>query len=137
MTKLKLDNSQVRDKAQEVIVKASVKHGLIYRDWQQAIGDIMLEKYENKDVCPYTIIGYKKFEEMWDNGSIEEKKWLERAERIFKNLDLSVSEYSDSRIIQLKNMYSHSYDLLKALYITKVGAKPISKIKFRKIPNRL
>ena len=117
----------VQDK---VVDEVSVKLGLIYRDWQQAIGDLMLVKNGEE----YQTISYKTFEAYWDQADTTlEKKWLKRAEVMFDNLNLTANTKSDSRIEQIPLIYSSIYELQKTLYDIKIGPKPISKENFQEI----
>jgi hypothetical protein len=118
----------------EIIREVSVRIGLIYRDWQQAIGDVMVEKYETH-ASSYRVIGYRQFEGIWDaSGESEEKRWIGRAERIFQGLDLRADHRTDSRIAQLRRVYIHVYKLRQEMYDMVGGSKPTTPSRFRKIP---
>lgn len=120
-------------KQQEIVREVSVKVGLIYRDWQQAIGDLMTEKNDDNG-SSYRIIGYKQFEKFWNGPpDSEEKRWIARAERIFQGLDLRVDHSTDSRIAQLRRVYTAVYGLLKELYNMEGESKPISPDRYNKI----
>jgi hypothetical protein len=128
---LKIKHEPLTANRELIIKEVSVKLGLIYRDWQQGIGDLMLQK----DAQTYSAISYKTFEEYWGmKEDTSEKKWLKRAEVMFENLDLRVDQQSDSRIEQLKLVYASIYSLLTALYATETGVSPISQEDFNKIP---
>lgn len=134
MSKLSINHDKIDNNKDEVSRIVSIRLGLIYRDWQAAIGDLMIEKEENT----YDIIGYKRFEEIWlmDDKS-EDKKWLLRVEKMFRNLDLRLDENYDSRIQQLRKVYNSIYHLLTIFYKIEVGTKPISEVDFNKIPNKI
>lgn len=122
--------ADLQDNKDKVIDEVSVKLGLIYRDWQQAIGDLMLLKNGEE----YQTISYKTFEAYWDQAdTTSEKKWLKRAEVMFDNLNLTANTKSDSRIEQIPLIYSSVYALQKTLYNIKIGPAPISKLNFDKI----
>lgn len=53
LTKLSIEGSLVDSTKADVIKAVSIKQGLIYRDWQQAIGDLMLGKKDTTDVRKY------------------------------------------------------------------------------------
>jgi hypothetical protein len=125
-----LDDAQKK----EIVKEVSIKLGLIYRDWQQAIGELMIVK----DDKTYKVISFKVFEKMWSlKDNSEEKQWLNRAEKIFDGLDLKVDKKADSRIDQLKHIYSNSYNLLFQLFNIKVGVEPINKEVFYKLQKDL
>jgi len=131
MASLNIKHSSLNKSKDLIIKEVSVKLGLIYRDWQQGIGDLMLQ-YEDQT---YNTISYKVFEEYWTmKEDTSEKKWLKRAEVMFENLDIRVDQKSDSRIEQLKLVYASIYSLLKALFNTKIGTSPVNKEDFDKIP---
>ncbi|MCO5948667.1 hypothetical protein [Mucilaginibacter flavidus] len=128
---LKIKHEPLAANKELIMKEVSVRLGLIYRDWQQGIGDLMLQKDEQT----YNAISYKTFEEYWGmKEDTSEKKWLKRAEVMFENLDLRVDQQSDSRIEQLKLVYASIYSLLNALYTTETGVSPISQEDFNKIP---
>jgi hypothetical protein len=58
----------------------------IYRDWQAAIGDVMLDEASGGD-RKYEVIGFREFEEMSATGSWEERKWLRRLNALFEEFD--------------------------------------------------
>lgn len=107
----------------------SIKQALIYRDWQQAIGDLMIEKIE-KSIRSYDVIGFNKFESLCYNGSIEEKKWIKRIECLFSGIDIVTTiEQFDSRIEQLKQIKKAAGELAKAFSLENTN-KSIFKISF-------
>lgn len=116
------------DKNRELIIKeVSVKLALIYRDWQQAIGDLMLVKEEGE----YSVISFREFEKLWSESDSHDKKWLKRAELMFKNLDMRVDAKSDSRIGQIKDIYKHIYGLLNLLFSMDTAGSSITKETFK------
>lgn len=86
----------------------------IFRDWQSAFGDMMIKKVTNDTNRKFEIIGYKEFEQIFFSEDPENKKWIERINRLFKNLDVSIEDRFDSRTQQFKNIYSASYKLIVA-----------------------
>lgn len=134
LLKLNITDKNISSHSESIVKQVSIKLALLYRDWQQAIGDLMLEKDEEA----FRTISYRKFEEYWElpMGSTE-KKWLVRAESIFGDLDTTVDPQLDSRIKQLKDVYHHVYRLLKALQHTKVGVSPLLDDDFKKIPDKI
>jgi hypothetical protein len=83
----------------------AAREAWIYRDWQAAIGDVMLNESSGGD-RKYEVIGFRKFEEMCANGSQEEKKWLQRLNALFEEFDVSAPPEKDARIQQLRSLYS-------------------------------
>lgn len=83
------------------------------------------------------MIGFKQFEEMYLNGTDEEKKWLKRAEKMFINLDFRNDSKFDARVGQLRSIYYGLYNLLSVLYKINIGTKPMSDDDFNKIPTKV
>ncbi len=130
LSKLSIDKQINTEQHSDVIKALSVKLALIYRDWQQGIGDLMLEKEGDN----YTVKSFQKFEQIWDKPAEDsEKKWLKRMEVIFTHLDLRADHQADSRIEQLKLIYTNIYQLLKTLYFIEVGPRPISENNFNEL----
>lgn len=106
---------------------------LIYRDWQAAIGDLVLKRNE-KESRKFEVVGYKEFEQLYLSESSEHKKWLERASRLFKNLDVTVEERFDGRTRQLKDLYKTVYEILLALSKISTSNVDLAKISIKRLP---
>lgn len=134
MKRLEIPNSNLENKKTELIKEVSIKLALIYRDWQQAIGEMMLKPSANGI---QNVISFRNFENKWDKFKSNQKSdiWLERVEKIFENLDLRVDQNSDSRIDQLKRVYNSVYKLLKKLHNLRLNESPISENAFASLPN--
>lgn len=135
MKSLNINCSNIYDKKKEIIKEVSIKLALIYRDWQQAIGDLMLKRSEDGI---YSTLSFKDFEKKWDkykNGA--NNIWLQRVEKIFENLDLRVDVNSDSRIGQLKRVYDNAYTLMDKLYNINSKGSPINESAFKSVPVRI
>jgi len=92
----------------------SVREAWVYRDWQAAIGDIMLsELMEN--VRRYQVIGYRRFEQMCQSGSDEERIWLSRLHDAIDELDVHADQGKDARIGQLREVYKRLSRIVIAL----------------------
>lgn len=131
LTNLNISTNNVQLVEMQIINEASIKLALIYRDWQQAIGDLMIVRTTDQS---FEVISFRAFEEIWQmDVSKAEKKWLTRAERMFKNLDMQADRKGDSRIHQLEELYKCLFALMKVLYNSKIGARPIDKIAFDKL----
>jgi len=90
----------------------------IYRDWQHAIGDIMLkEATQENSLRRLEVMGYLDFERMYvaHEGDPNAHRWLERVERLFYNLNLTVDEKIDTRAAQLRKTCSALIQLCFAL----------------------
>lgn len=109
-----------RDNAINMIVR---QEAWIYRDWQSAIGDMMLipvEQSSNK----FTVMGYGQFENLFSEGNI----WIKRIKTLFTNLNVDADSAYDGRIDQLKNVFICSLRLIIAF---KDNFKRIENIEIR------
>jgi hypothetical protein len=95
------------------------KEGLVYRDWQAAIGDIMIKVIANND-RKYDIMGYKEFEEHYRNKDDALQIWIKRAEKLFTNLNIKSNNSFDVRPQQLKRIFTSAYFLLQT-YANLIG----------------
>lgn len=126
-----------KTQCEAIIKEVSVKLGLIYRDWQQAIGDLMVERNDGSDLS-HGVIGYRQFENIMSMPeSNEERKWVAKAERVFQGLDLRAEHRMDSRIHQLKRLYGHAYKLMVVLNDLDEKSKPVKPDRLRNIPSSI
>jgi hypothetical protein len=93
----------------------AAREAWIYRDWQAAIGDLMLNEAAGGE-RKYEVMGFLKFEEMLGNGSPEQKKWLNRLNSLFEEFDVKAAPEKDARIDQLKRLYSACGQILIAIH---------------------
>lgn len=99
----------------------------LYRDWQAAVGDMMLvpARYNERR---FEVIGYSRFEDMYLEHMAEDKpknRWLMRVERLFGNLDLNRSEVFDARGRQLRHICSAAVCLVDRLAAVNFGARKV------------
>ncbi|MEM7657948.1 MAG: hypothetical protein AAF399_17615, partial [Bacteroidota bacterium] len=92
----------------------------IYRDWQQAIGDVMLrESNMESSTRKLTVIGYLEFEQLYleHQSNENEHLWLERIEQLFYNLNLHLgnADEIDARVGQLRTLSKTLVDLVQVL----------------------
>lgn len=95
--------------------RLAVREAWIYRDWQAAIGDLMIRGSTSGD-REFEVIGFREFEEMCEHGSVEERKWLSRLNTVLDELDVSASPGNDARIKQVECLYSACGQILVALH---------------------
>jgi len=114
---LKLQNIQpaiLQESLSRAIQIIDIKEAWIYRDWQSAIGDLMLKPLEGVE-RRFDVIGFNEFESMCTNGTEEQKKWISRLSAVFDDIDLSKQDPYDHRPNQLKAMLYATASLIKAL----------------------
>ncbi len=126
----------VEENKLKIIEMISLRTILIYRDWQMAIGDMMLEKVSAKDAS-YKIIGYGEFERIANRGEDANNIWVTRCEGVFKDLNTTLNLDVDSRGDQLRSLYSCLYNLIKELNEIDIGGQLMNRVEFDTIPSKL
>jgi hypothetical protein len=76
------------------------KEAWIYRDWQSAIGDLMLLKIDGAE-RRFEVVGFSEFESMCTDGTDVQKKWIIRLSAVLDGIDLSWKDPYDHRPSQL------------------------------------
>lgn len=77
----------------------SYRESLIYRDWQDAIGDAMLERDEDSP-RKYKLIGYSQFHELMDL----DKPWIERFWTSINDINFDIIDPNDFRRRQIERL---------------------------------
>lgn len=90
------------------------KEAWIYRDWQSAIGDLMLRPIDGTE-RRFEVIGFSEFESMCTDGTDVEKKWVVRLSAVFDGVDLSWKDPYDHRPSQLGAVLRATASLALAL----------------------
>lgn len=83
----------------------------IYRDWQSAIGDEMIEKLQGTN-RRFDVIGFADFQKRH-----EQNDWLKKVDNLFSNLDVSVDDRFDTRVKQLKELFQVLVELIESLQV--------------------
>lgn len=104
-----------------------IKESWIYRDWQDAIGDMMIKNDK--------LMSYREFEEVYCNES--EKVWITRGESLFNELSISNKQEYDFRVIQVKNILNCSYRLLKALQKININGSIVNKKRMKNFERKV
>lgn len=95
----KLDESIIKETMNQAIAAMSYREALIYRDWQDAICDAMLEK-DPDSVRRFRIVGYEKFEEILKGEAL----WMEVFRESINDIDFESIDPNDFRTKQLKDL---------------------------------
>jgi hypothetical protein len=85
-----------------------IKESYIYRDWQAAIGNLMLQE-DKRGARHFSVIGFGAFEDMVfqarkDNPS-DVARWISRLQRLIFDRDMTRVGMFDARIEQLRRIY--------------------------------
>ena len=107
----KVSFNEIKKKRVIAINEISREYCWIYRDWQSAIGDEMIEIIENAN-RRFDVIGFAKFQEKHDDNI-----WLKKVDNLFSNLDVSVDDKYDTRVGQLKQVFEASIDLIETFKV--------------------
>ncbi len=107
--------------------------GLIYRDWQSAIADIVIIK-TNDQIRKFDVTSYKDFENLYLSQDKDTRKWLGRLNKLFKNFDVTVDDRFDGRTKQLRGIYQAVYAILKSFSTIKTSNVDIVKQTISKLP---
>jgi hypothetical protein len=92
----------------------AMREAWIYRDWQAAIGDMMLRPTVGEP-RKFEVIGYGEFEHMYEEGTHEQRRWVSRLSEIFDGVDLSIEDRFDARPRQLRAILRATAELVLAL----------------------
>ncbi|NDI98593.1 hypothetical protein GWA97_05860 [Flavobacterium sp. LaA7.5] len=104
-----IDEKLIEENLEKAIKEISREFCWIYRDWQAAIGDAMLEPITGAK-RRYDVIGFGKFQKFHS-----EDEWLQKVNGLFKDLNVSIDQKYDYRVRQLKQVYSAIVNLINIL----------------------
>lgn len=91
-----------------------IREAWIYREWQSAIGDFMLQRVEGAS-RPYEVISFSNFETYCTSGNEEQNKWIGRLSEVFDGVDVAVRDPYDHRYKQLHDLLTTTAALVLAL----------------------
>ena len=92
----------------------------IYRDWQSAIGELMIKQVTG-GIRRFDIIGYAEFEEM-----IGKNKWIMRLEEVLDGVNFEI-KCNDYRVNQLTSILRETSLLIIEINNLQLRAKPVRK----------
>ena len=107
-------NEIIKETLSQAIQYCSLKEAWIYRDWQRAIGDLML-KESNDDNCKYEVIGFYEFNKLLKESDSTDNGWIMKVENIFIDLDITGANKADMRLKQVNNIKNAIANLMIAL----------------------
>jgi hypothetical protein len=86
-----------------------IKEAYIYRDWQVAIGDLMLQE-DKRGARHFSVLGFGDFEDLVlqarEGTHLPASRWIDRLERLIHDLDMTQAGMFDARREQLRRMYN-------------------------------
>jgi hypothetical protein len=99
------------------IVFFGIKEAYVYRDWQQAIGDLLLTKLTGTP-RRFDVMGYAQFESLFLGSDVAretERRWIRRLDAVFAGLEPDKEDVFDARRDQLKRIRQASERLQRVL----------------------
>jgi len=115
-TNAEISSTLVDARMEDAIAFFETKEAYLYRDWQAALGDLMLR--ESKDSRRrYDVMGFGEFEDRYmaaQDGSSEtsnDRRWFDRVEAVFHDLDMTRTGMFDARRDQLHRLYEECIKL--------------------------
>lgn len=94
--------------AKQTAITFGIKEAYIYRDWQAAIGDLMLQDDKN-GARHFSVLGFGTFEDIILKGRKNKQssaaRWFDRLERLIHDLDMTQEGMFDARRDQLRKLY--------------------------------
>lgn len=107
-----LSTGLINDTGAKAFDILTIKETWFYRDWQVALGDIMVEEVSGSS-RRFDVIGFGEFECFWLAEEENKKIWLSRLNEIIDDLDVSIT--GDCRVTQLRNILEATARLVLAL----------------------
>lgn len=89
--------------AGEALSQIAIRQAWIYRDWQQAIGALMIRPVEGA-ARRFDTLDYGTFEALVTDGTGSEKVWVDRLEAALVGIDAAQPDPTDFRIEQLRRV---------------------------------
>jgi hypothetical protein len=105
---VEIDPERIAAASEQASITFGIKEAYIYRDWQAAIGDLMLQD-DKGGARHFSVIGFGLFEDMLiaaqrKKGSTA-MRWFDRLERLIHDLDMTREDNFDARREQLRKLY--------------------------------
>jgi hypothetical protein len=116
--KLGIPNSIISGSFRSAVAIFDIRERYIYRDWQSAIGDLMLKEIDNAS-RRFDVIGFGEFEERFTSASKNaagtDKTWFSRLEDLIRDVDINKSGIFDARREQIIGLYAATKSIYDAL----------------------
>lgn len=106
------------------VCQIDIRQAWLYRDWQAAIGDMMIRetKASNRN---FEVIGYGDFEEMLLGPTKMQYRSLSRIAALFHDVDLERKDLYDARPVALHKLLGATAALIVALADTRIGKNTV------------
>lgn len=95
------------------------REALIYREWQDAIGDAVIVKDEHSTARRYRIIGFEEFERLMVSGT---SNWIEPMREFIEDVDFATQDPADERPKHLRDLAKGVAEVLVAISASSQGS---------------
>jgi hypothetical protein len=113
-----ISESIVENELKRAIAYFNIRESYLYRDWQAAIGDMMIIPLTGAN-RRFDVLGFAEFEKRYLSAKSNPKHhdflWMNRLEGLTVDLDLSHSDPFDARQEQIKEVYEKTKNLADEL----------------------
>jgi len=116
-----IPDAVIRETCEQGFLILRIREAWIFRDWQAAIGDVMLKPVQGS-TRRFDVIGYGEFEDQFVNGSGEQKKWFGRLAEVIDDLDVTLLQSDDARRVQLQKLFRATGETIVALSVADTEA---------------
>jgi hypothetical protein len=113
-----LDDQGFRSVLASLVGCLGYREALIYRDWQDAIGDAVLAKDEHSTARQYRIIGFEEFEQLMVSGTFN---WIEPLREFIEDVDFETFDLADERPRHLRDFAKGVAAVLEAISASSQG----------------
>ena len=104
---------------QEVCKVLGIREANLYRDWQAALGDMVITDSRLSEGRRFDVMGFRDFEkqfnEVFQDDDHRDKAWITRVRELFDDLDVQRHGMFDARREQMRNIFAKLGELEAAL----------------------
>jgi hypothetical protein len=121
-----LAEARIKETWQGALRCIGVKQAWIYREWQQAIGNLMIREIEGA-VRRFDIIGYSEFEALLRDPKMDKNEPLTRLRHMIVGIDVNQPVSTDYRVTQLRLLANAVASLVCAIETMELQRKIVDK----------
>lgn len=102
----------------------NIREAWLYRDWQTAIGDLMIRALDGAE-RRFDVISFLEFEKLYLSEDAGSMLWMSRLSALFDGVDMERADPYDYRPEQLRNVARATVKLVRA--ISQAARSPLSR----------
>ncbi len=110
-----LKDNEIGEKCEEAIRAVSIREAWIYRDFQSAVGDLIITEIRDGS-RRFEVIGFGNFGELLSSNDVDKERWINCLRRVIDDLDVSTTSSYDARVEMIKSVFRATVGLLDALH---------------------